>query len=375
MNGCPCCPPEPSRRGLLWGTAALAGTLAFPAVARAQQRRALLPLAPGANLPNRDLPLVDFHTHLQKNIGADDLIAKMDANGVARLVLMPLYYRDGGTAVNDGEGSDEQARDYARRFPDRFVPFVGMQRGELNGREAMRSTTDVGLRLLRQTQDKLASGEFFGMGEFMLRFYPYTNKFGIVATSDMDYPVDGWYMRQCADLSARYKAPMVFHAEAEPAVADAARRLFEAHPEAIFVWAHNCGRSSAADIAALFERYPNLYADLGGMVYSGPGVEHYGVYYPRRTPWMHLVVDDSGRLLPEMKALFERFSDRFTIGTDIAHARVYQMYANHVPRWRYVLTQLSPPAARNIAYGTANRLFRLTTAGRQRFAPLAPVPV
>ncbi|MBL0897227.1 MAG: hypothetical protein IBJ17_00820 [Reyranella sp.] len=375
MIDCPCCPPEPTRRGLLWGASALAGTLALPALATAQQRRALPPLVTGTNVANRDLPLVDFHTHIQKRAAAEDLIQKMDASNVARLVLMPLYYGDGGGAINDGEGSDEQARDYGRRFPDRFVPFVGMQRGELNGREVIRNSTDIGLRLLRQTGEKLASGEFFGMGEFMLRFYPYTTAQGIVATSDMDYPVDGWFMRQCADLSARYRAPMVFHAEAEPHVADAARRLFEAHPQAVFVWAHNCGRSSAVDIAAMFERYPNLYADLGHMTYSGPGVNSYGTGWPRRTQWTHLVVDERGNLLPEMKALFERYSGRFTIGTDTAHARVYETYLNRIPRWRHVLGQLSPSAARNLAYGTAERLFRMTSAGRQRFAPLSPIPV
>jgi len=360
---------------MLWGASALAGTLALPGLATAQQRRALPPLAVDSAKPNAELPLIDFHTHIQKRAQADDLIAKMNATNVARLVLMPLYYGDGNGAISDGEGSDEQARDYARRFPDRFVPFVGMQRGELNGREVVRNSTDVGLRLLRQTGQKLASGEFFGMGEFMLRFYPYTTAQGIVATSDMDYPVDGWFMRQCADLSARYRAPMVFHAEAEPHVAEAARRLFEAHPQAIFVWAHNCGRSSAADIAAMFDRYPNLHADLGHMTYSGPGVNSYGTGWPRRTQWTFLVVDDRGNLLPEMKALFERYPDRFTIGTDTAHARVYETYLNRIPRWRYVLGQLPPAAARGFAYANAERLFRMTAAGRQRFAPLSPVPV
>jgi hypothetical protein len=372
---CPCCPPEPTRRGLLWGASALAGTLALSELAVAQQRRPLPALIVDSGKPNKELPLVDFHTHIQKRAMADDLLQKMDATGVARLVLMPLYYGDGNGAVSDGEGSDEQARDYARRAPDRFVPFVGMQRGELNGREVMRNSTEVGLRLLRQTGEKLASGEFFGMGEFMLRFYPYTTAMGNVATTDMDYPLDGWFMRQCADLSARYKAPMVFHAEAEPHVMEAAHRLFAAHPQAIFVWAHNCGRSSAAGIAAMFERYANLYADLGHMAYSGPGVDSYGTGWPKSTQWTHLVVDERGNLLPEMKAMFERFPDRFTIGTDTAHARVYQTYLNRIPRWRYVLSQLSPATARNFAFATADRLFRATAAGRQRFAPLAPVPV
>jgi len=370
-EGCPCCPPASLfRRSRRRALRAIGGGLAAAAIgglAAAQSRRPMRPLAAEDGESAGRLPMVDFHTHLQKRVAADGLISRMNSAAVARLVLMPLYYRDGGGAVNDGEGSDEQAAEYARRYPDRFVPFVGMQRPELNGSDVIGKPTDTGRKLLRETEAKLRSGEFFGMGEFMLRFYPYTNRFGIVATLERDYPADGWFMRQCADLSARHKVPMCFHAEAEPHVGAAVLRLVESNPDAIFIWAHNCGRSSAIAIDAMFQRFPNLYADLGGMVYSGVNVEHYGVYWPRRTPYMHLVVDEGGRLVPEMKNVLEKWSDRYVTGTDIAHARVYERYIPHIPRWRYVLSQLSPLAARNIAFATANRLFRLTVAGRQRF--------
>jgi hypothetical protein len=336
-----------------------------PASSPTMPCRALKPLSdsPQAQGPPSLIPIVDFHTHLQKRITAEDLVRRMDEVLVARMVLMPLYYGDTPRATNDGEGSDEQALAYARRYPERFIPFVGMQRPELVDHGIWQRPTSFVRRLVRETDAKLRTGEFFGMGEFMLRFYPYTNKFGIVAPSDMDYPADSYLMRTFADLSARYKVPMVVHAEAEPPVTDAMIRLLEAHPDAILVWAHNCGRSNAQSIAAMLGRFPNLHADLGGMVYSGSGVEHYGVYFPRRTPWMHLVVDESGRLLPEMKSLFETYPDRFFTGTDIAHARVYERYVQHLPRWRFIFQQLSAGTARKIAYGNADRLFSLGGGG------------
>jgi len=104
-------------------------------------------------------------------------------------------------------------------------------------------------------------------------------------------------------------------------------------------------------------------------------VNSYGTGWPEGTQWTHLVVDDRGNLLPDMKALFERYPDRFTIGTDTAHARVYETYLNRIPRWRYILGQLTPQAARGMAYANAERVFRSTAAGRQRFAPLSLVPV
>ena len=322
--------------------------------ARSTRRRALAPLVEAGG----EEPVVDFHAHLQRGIGALELVALMDLSNISRLVLMPLYYGDSARAVNDGMGSDEQALEYGRAYPDRFVPFVGMQRPELVDRAPWTASTRFGDRLLQETEQKLASGEFFGMGELMLRFYPYTNRFGIVAPSDMDYPVYSWLMRRLADLSARYRAPMVVHAEAEPHVAEGMTKLLERHPEAIVVWAHNCGRSSATAIARMFTAHPGLHADLGGMVYSGGQTEHYGSYFPRRTPHMHLLVDEVGQVLPDMMALLRSFPDRFVIGTDIAHARVYERYFGHWPRWSSLFHQLPRDVARKLRFENAERLFR-----------------
>ena len=328
--------------------------------AQPPRRRLVPPLTVPERVTNATVPVIDFHTHLQRRVTAEYLIERIDAVGVTRMVLSPLYYGDSpdGRIVNDGEGSDEQAVDYARRYPDRFIPFVGMQRGEANSSGFWGGNRDTA-RLLEDTEAKLATGEFFGMGEFMLRFYPYKTSLGIVAPSDMNYPPFSYAMRKFSDLSAKYRAPMIIHAEAEPKVAEGMQKLFEAHPQAIFVWAHNCGRSSAKSIAEMMGRYSNLYADLSMMVYSGgPNPQGYGVYWPRRTEWMHLVVDDEGWLQPDMLELFNRFSARFMIGTDTAHARVYEFYSRRLPRWRKFFAQVSTEAMHDVAYRNAERLFR-----------------
>jgi hypothetical protein len=58
-----------------------------------------------------------------------------------------------------------------------------------------------------------------------------------------------------------------------------------------------------------------------------------------------------------MKALFEKFPDRYLIGTDTAHARVYDYYTHRILRWRLFLPQLSASAARKIGFENAERLF------------------
>jgi Tat protein secretion system quality control protein TatD with DNase activity len=340
-----------SRRALL--ASALAVPFARPAFAGVRP-----PLPGFATQPGADaygLPLVDFHTHLQRRLDAADLVARMDRAKVSRLVLMALYYGDNQGTVNDGEGSDEQALRFARAYPGRFVPFVGMQRDEFGNVSRWQQGDRVAERMLIDTESKLASLNYFGMGEFMFRFYPYQTSLGINATSDMKFPPDSWLFDQFAKLSARFKAPLVFHCEAEPEFAAQVIRVIERHPQAVFVWSHNCGRQSAAAVDALMARYPNLYADLGAMMYTGG--EGYGSYWPRRTEWMHLIADAHGFLRPEMKALFERRPDRFVLGTDSAHARVYQFYGDRVSRWRFFLDQISPAAQIAIAYGNAERLF------------------
>lgn len=340
------------RRGFVIGLVATAAGCAGPARPRRIPAPLLVPAAVGV----RDLPFVDFHTHLQKRVAADELVRRMDEGRALRMVLMPLSYGDAGGAVNDGEGTDEQARDFARRFPDRFVPFVGMQRGVLLNDRRWHHPDSEATHLLLDTEDKLRTGEFFGMGEFMLRFYPYTTPEGIVAVSDMDYPADSYLMRRFADLAARYRVPMVLHCEAEPEAAAAMLRLVEGHPDATIVWAHNCGRASAVQIREWLSRHPNLYADLGNMMHtSGIG---YGSYWPRRTPWIHRIADGRGRLFPEMWALFHDFADRFFVGTDTAHARYYQSYAVRAVRWWVFFEQLRPETARKIAFQNAERLFR-----------------
>lgn len=352
------------RRELLGGAAAWAATAcaasSTPAPLQDKPTEAPTPAAipePSAaasSLAGFPLSLVDFHTHLQKRISAEELIVHMDGAGVSRMFLMPLYYGDAGGAVNDGEGTDEQALEYARRFPTRFVAYVGMQRDLLLRQERWQTPDQVAFRFLSEVEGKLRSGAFLGMGEFMLRFYPYTTSLGINAVSDMDFPPDSRLMRLFAELAATYKVPMVIHCEAEPAAAAAMTHLIQGQPDAKFIWAHNCGRSSAQQIGVLLSTHSNLYADLSAMMYTGG--EGYGSYWPRRTPWMHLIADESGKLVPAMRALFDAFPNRFLLGTDTAHARVYANYRQLAGRWRVFLPQLSQVTRRQIAFENAERL-------------------
>lgn len=302
-------------------------------------------------------PLIDAHNHLNANMTAEELIERMDRAGVEAMVLMPRHY----SALSDGGGaSDEQALNFAQRYVGRFIPFVGGQRDDLGPRSDVWRNAHF---LLREFTDKLGNGNYKGLGEFILVHHAYDVGGGETG-GDVRIRVDIDPMRRIAVLAAEKGIPVLFHAEAEDAPAEQAEALIAAFPRTLFIWAHNCGRASAEQTARRLRRFPNLMCDLGHM-FNGPRTQGgYGKGWPRKTRWVHLVQDDAGRLLPEMKQLFETFPDRFMIGTDTAHTAYLKFYEYRIAIFRVLLAQLAPEAARSIAAENARRVF-MKSAGQK----------
>jgi predicted TIM-barrel fold metal-dependent hydrolase len=285
------------------------------------------------------------------------LLKRMNGAGIATMALMPRHY---GSARAGGRGSDEQALDYAKKHPGRFVAFVGGQREDLLAGSPVWRNKASADALINEFDRKLSTGQFRGLGEFILVHHAY-DVGGGEGGSEVRIRADSDLMRRMAALAAKHHVPLVFHAEAEPEPAKQVEALIAAEPKARFVWAHNCGRASAEATAARLERFPNLMCDLGHM-FNGPRTEGgYGKRWPRKTPWNFMVQDDAGRVLPEMKRLFETFPDRFMIGTDTAHTPALKAYGYRIAIFRVMLAQLSPDAARKIGAENARRIFARST--------------
>lgn len=276
----------------------------------------------------------------------------MDLSGVARMVLM--------AQVGDEKGSDTQALEFATQFPGRFIPFVAFQVPLLASlqpgvQERWMRPDGAALTFLRETEDKLKSGKFFGLGEIIVRHYAYQIVFGAVA-SDITIPAYSPLMLRFAQLGAQYHVPLLIHAEGEPATVAQVERLLAAQSAVRIIWAHNCGRQSAVLITILLERHPNLFCDLAGMTNQGG----YGSGWPRKEPWTFLIEDGNGHLFPEMAELFDAFPDRFLgVGMDIAHYGAWPLYLGTVSRFRLLLSALSPATARKLAYENADYIFGL----------------
>jgi Tat protein secretion system quality control protein TatD with DNase activity len=295
-------------------------------------------------------PIIDAHGHIGASFKSTMILELMDKNGVSKQIVMARYYP--GPAGNfDLPGDDELALKLAEKYPGRFYPLVGMQRPLLTGADKW-TTPDADVEsLIRETERKLASGKFFGIGEFIVRHWAYSSG----RHAEQDNPIYSELMRRFSKLAARYDVPMVIHMEGYPTLVTDFSRLIAENPGTRYVWAHSCGRSKAAVIRNLLSRFPNLFCDLGGMTNVG---KHYGSGWPRMEEFTSLIERD-GVFLPEMKSLYEEFPDRFMVGMDIAHAPAMRSYSRHVRRFRELLEQLSPKARAKIAEQNAIRIYKL----------------
>lgn len=306
--------------------------------------------------PPERLPLLDVHGHLQEAMSAEALVRLMDEEDVSRMVLMATR--------GPQRGTDAQALSYARRYPDRFVPFIGFQnRPAIARADAWTTPTSEALALLDSVQKALRSGRFFGLGEIVLRYHTHEGSTPNCCP-EVDRPVDSPLMFRIAGIAQRFRVPMIVHAEGEPKVVAGMEILLRSYPDNVLIWAHNCGRQSAEALGRLLTAHPNLYCDLGGMTRTR--TFGYGAAWPRRTPWTFLIENGFGELDPAMKVLFEQFSDRFMVGMDTYFTEAYRFFPERVRRFRELLALLAPATARKLAYENAERVLKLAPSPGSR---------
>ncbi len=293
--------------------------------------------------------IVDAHAHIGGSFKWTTIIEAMDRNGVSKQIVMARAYP--GNDNSDLPGNDQMALKLSKAYPGRFYPLVGMQRPLLTGAHKWTKPDADIEALIRQTERKLASGKFFGIGEFIVRHWAYSPG----RHSEQDNPIYSELMRRFSVLAAKYDVPMVIHMEGYPALVEDFSRLIKENPNTRYVWAHNCGRSKAAVIRSLLSGLQNLYCDLGGMTAE---VRGYGTGWPRKEEFTSLI-ERFGVLFPDMKSLYEEFPDRFMVGMDVAHAPAMRIYEGRVLRTRELLEQLSPETRTKIAEQNAVRIFKL----------------
>jgi hypothetical protein len=158
-------------------------------------------------------------------------------------------------------------------------------------------------------------GYYRGVGEFHL--------YGKSAASE--------WVKKVVDFAVERNLYLHAHCDEEALLI-----LFSHNPKARVIWAHTGFSTPPARVAELMMAHPDLWGELSYR--SG-------------------IIDGEGKLTTEWRALFERFPDRFLIGSDTWINERWFAYDGLMNGYRAWLAQLPREQAEKIANGNAKRLF------------------
>ena len=164
-------------------------------------------------------------------------------------------------------------------------------------------------------QEEFKRGDYRGIGEFHLSGKSAENE----------------WVKKTVDFAVTNDLYLHAHADDE-----AVEILMRHNPKARIIWAHTGFGLSTDRVSAMLAKYPRLWGELSYR--SG-------------------IVDGQGRLTAEWRDLFERYPDRFLLGSDTWIPERWASYSEIMAAYRAWLEQLPPTIAAQIANGNAKALF------------------
>jgi hypothetical protein len=267
---------------------------------------------------------------------ADRVLPGMDKAGVGAMALFARLH-----PKRSGE-SDVLA--LKRRYPERFVlgtPKPFDQRG------------DLGDGFLARTLHGLQGGGYRFVGEIL---FAHADKAHgeQTATGERYVAPDGKNVQRLLSAVRKSGVPVMLHWEVYNWERDwpAFDALYAAFPDVTFIWPH-AGFASAPQVDTVLTTRPNVVATLSkkeklGLSLSDKDLEE---------ALGEAAVDACGKLLPEWRALLEKYPGRFVFATDAHKDFRWMKYEAIVEKWRLILGELPEPLARQIAWDNARRLY------------------
>jgi Amidohydrolase len=206
---------------------------------------------------------------------------------------------------------DEGTLQLYARAPERIVPDLRPYRTPADPTLWTRDPSVV-----QYLESRLAERSYRGIGEFHL--LP-----GQVIRDEVP--------RQVADLAAQ--RGLVLHAHAD---AGSLEELLNVRPDITVLWAHAGMTAGPSEVQRVLDAHPNVWVELALRTDVAPG----------------------GRLDPDWAALFQRYPDRFMIGTDTWIPSQWTRLPMLMADVRAWLRELPPELASAIAHGNAERLLK-----------------
>jgi hypothetical protein len=164
-------------------------------------------------------------------------------------------------------------------------------------------------------QEEFKRGYYRGIGEFHLS----------------GQAADNEWVKKTVDFAVAND--LYLHAHADDVAVEI---LMRHNPKSRIIWAHTGFGLSERRVAEMLAKYPKLWGELSYR--SG-------------------ITDGAGKLTAEWRGLFERFPDRFLLGSDTWVPERWASYGEIMAGYRGWLAQLPPDIAARIAHGNARTLF------------------
>ena len=249
-------------------------------------------------------PIEIFDAHLHYNwepkpyLPLEDVLALFKANRVTGILAT--------SRPNDGTHALVAAKTPGLEV----VPFI----------RPYKVRSDVGTwfdkpETLELIESEFKRGGYRGIGEFHLS--------GRNAATE--------WVKRTVDFAVANDLYLHAHADEE-----ALEILYRHNSKARIIWAHTGFSLPAARVAALLDKYPMLWGELS---YRGG------------------ITDGSGKITAEWRSLFERYPDRFLLGSDTWIDERWAGYGAIMAEYRTWLAQLPRETAEKIASRNARRLF------------------
>ncbi|MCU0809824.1 MAG: amidohydrolase [Thiobacillaceae bacterium] len=246
-------------------------------------------------------PMIDAHAHYSmpdaQVLSPDAVLERLDAANVSRLVVT--------------SSPPQLAQQLYRRAPQRVIPLLGVYGSDRDKGNWMRDPS-----LPARVETWLGEGHWAGVGELHL------------FAADARNPV----FERLVRIADAHRLVLMIHGDEE-----VVSRAFELAPEIRVLWAHLGTQPQPQRLARMLDRYPQqLWIDTS-------------VRDERIAP--------GGRLLPEWRALFERYPDRFVAAVDTFSVNRWQQYEAVVRQIRAWVGTLPEPLRSNLLHDNAARLF------------------
>ena len=282
------------------------------------------------------LTLVDGHFHVMPSMDLAELLDHMDRNGIR------------WAGAGGAPGGPQRIRAVIAALGDRYIraaggaPWLALARG---GDAA--SLEGVGSpefqALLNEVETGLRDRGARVIGEILVNN---TDSAGPGVPS-VKTRANGALLKALLDLAAKYKRPLMVHAQWDDDTAAEIRELAASNRNARLLLAHCGSTASAAEIRQLFEDNPNIVCDLS----ARNGAQLRGRYSSRAIFSPFGIQGDWARLI-------EDFPDRFIVGID--HARSWSEYDSAVESIRAgLLANLKPATAERVAHANAQAWYEL----------------